>query len=58
MEAQAFVDDDLDRLFDVGVAQIPGDSIIRRLIDDLRQRRPSEPDWRADSALDRRALRL
>ena len=47
MEAQAFVDDDLDRLFDVGVAQIPGDSIIRRLIDDLRQRRPSEPDWRA-----------
>jgi ADP-ribosylglycohydrolase len=47
MEAQAFVEDDLDRLFDVGVAQIPGDSIIRRLIDDLRDRRPGEPDWRA-----------
>ena len=58
MEAQAFVDDDLDRLFDVGVAQIPGDSIIRRLIDDLRDWRPSEPDWRATRRSDRGALRV
>jgi ADP-ribosylglycohydrolase len=47
MEAQAFVEGDLDRLFDVGVAQIPPDSIIRRLIDDLRDWRIGEPDWRA-----------
>jgi ADP-ribosylglycohydrolase len=46
MEAQAFVDADLDRLFDVGVAQIPADSIIRRLIDDVRSWRVGEPDWR------------
>ena len=50
MEAQAFVDADLDRLFDVGVAQIPRDSIIRRLIDDLR-------DWRAASPTGARARR-
>jgi ADP-ribosylglycohydrolase len=47
MEAQAFVERDLDRLFDVGVAQIPPDSIIRRVIDDLRGWRAAEPDWRA-----------
>ena len=46
MEAQAFVESDLDRLFDVGVAQIPPDSIIRRLIDDVRDWRVGEPDWR------------
>ena len=46
MEAQAFVDDDLDRLFDTGVAQIPSDSIIRRVIDDIRDWRVGEPDWR------------
>jgi ADP-ribosylglycohydrolase len=47
MEAQAFVERDVDRLFDVGVAQIPADSIIRRLIDDIRGWRIAEPDWRA-----------
>jgi ADP-ribosylglycohydrolase len=47
MEAQAFVDRDIDRLFDVGVAQIPPNSTIRRLIDDLRDWRAAEPDWRA-----------
>jgi ADP-ribosylglycohydrolase len=46
MEAQAFVERDLDRLFDIGVAQIPQDSLIRRLIDDLRDWRVVEPDWR------------
>ena len=47
MEAQAFVEADLDHLFDIGIAQIPRDSIIRRLIDDIREWRIAEPDWRA-----------
>lgn len=47
MEAQAFVEHDLDVLFDVAVAQIQPDSLIRRLIDDLRDWRVGEPDWRA-----------
>ncbi len=46
MEAQAFVEHDLGLLFDVGVAQIPRDSVIRQLIDDLRDWHVGEPDWR------------
>jgi ADP-ribosylglycohydrolase len=44
--AQAFVERDIDRLLDVAVAQIPGNSTIRRLIDDLRGWHAQEPDWR------------
>ena len=40
MEAQAFVESDIDKLLDVGVSVIPHDSLIYRLISDLR-------DWRA-----------
>ena len=46
MEAQAFVEGDLDRLLDTGLSFIPKDSIIARLIGDLRDWRVGEPDWR------------
>jgi ADP-ribosylglycohydrolase len=47
MEAQAFVENDLDRLLDVGVSFIPKDSIIFRMISDIRGWRAHESDWRA-----------
>ena len=40
MEAAAFVEGDLDKLLDVGLDFIPKDSLIRRVIDDMR-------DWHA-----------
>src|SRR5919107_2224071 len=46
MEAQAFVEPDLDRLIDVAVSLIPADSAIARLIADIREWHAAEPDWR------------
>ena len=46
MEAQAFVESDLDRLIDTAVALIPKDSIIYRMIADIREWRERESDWR------------
>ena len=46
MEAQAFVETDIEKLLDVGVSFIPGDSVIARMIADIRQWRTQEPDWR------------
>mgnify|MGYP000651635916 CR=1 FL=1 len=46
MEAQAFVESDRDRLLDTGVSVIPKESIIYRLIADLRDWHVSLPDWR------------
>jgi ADP-ribosylglycohydrolase len=46
MEAQAFVEPDLDRLIDVAVSLIPTDSTIARLIADIREWHAGEPDWR------------
>lgn len=46
MEAQAFVEQDIDRLIDTGMAVIPADSVIYRLITDLREWHAQEPDWR------------
>ncbi len=46
MEAQAFVEADIDRLLDTGLALIPADSIIARLIGDIRDWHHAEPDWR------------
>jgi ADP-ribosylglycohydrolase len=46
MEALAFVESDLSRLLDVAVALIPRDSLIYRLIQDLRDWQAGEPDWR------------
>ncbi|MFN8565043.1 MAG: ADP-ribosylglycohydrolase family protein [Anaerolineae bacterium] len=46
IEAQAFVEPNLDKLLDTAVSLIPANSIIYRLIADLRDWRAAEPDWR------------
>ncbi len=46
MEAQAFVEADIDRLLDTGLAVIPRDSVIARMIGDIREWHAEEPDWR------------
>jgi ADP-ribosylglycohydrolase len=46
MEAQAFVSGDLNELIEVGLRQIPKDSLIYRLVNDLRDWRAGEEDWR------------
>jgi ADP-ribosylglycohydrolase len=51
MEAQAFVEPDLDTLLDTALALIPRRSIIARLIGDVREWRAQYPDWRDARAL-------
>ncbi|MCC7358561.1 MAG: ADP-ribosylglycohydrolase family protein [Anaerolineales bacterium] len=46
MEALAFVEPRLDALLDCGLALIPRNSVIYRLVTDLREWRAGEPDWR------------
>jgi len=46
MEAMAFVESDIDSLLDKALGYIPSDSIIRRLIDDVRDWHTKEKDWR------------
>jgi ADP-ribosylglycohydrolase len=46
LEAQAFVESDIDALLDGAVALIPRDSVIFRVIDDIRGWHAAEPDWR------------
>jgi ADP-ribosylglycohydrolase len=46
MEAEAFVSRDVERLIDVGLAQIPASSPIARLVEDVRDWRRQYPDWR------------
>jgi ADP-ribosylglycohydrolase len=46
MEAQAFVESDIQKLIDTGLSVIPRDSIIARLIHDVREWHAAEPDWR------------
>ena len=46
MEAQAFVEPNIDELIDTGLSFIPQDSVIARMIADIRQWRAQEPDWR------------
>ena len=46
MEAEAFVESKLDRLIATAAALIPRDSVIYRMIQDIREWRSSEPDWR------------
>jgi len=45
MEAQAFVESDIQKLLDVGVSYIPEDSTINRMIADIREWHAAEPDW-------------
>ena len=47
MESLAFVENDLNVLLDTAVNLIPHDSVIFRLIADLRNWRLTEPDWRS-----------
>ena len=44
--AQAFVERDLNVLLDTAVSLIPADSVIARLIGDVREWHAAEPDWR------------
>lgn len=46
MEAQAFVESDINKLVDTAVSFIPNDSIIYRLIADIREWHAKEKDWR------------
>ncbi|HVU11029.1 MAG TPA: ADP-ribosylglycohydrolase family protein, partial [Phototrophicaceae bacterium] len=45
MEAQAFVERDLNKLIDTAVGLIPRDSLIYKLIADIREWHAAEPDW-------------
>ena len=47
MEAMAFVETDIQKLIDVGLSYIPKDSVIARMIADLRGWYAVEKDWRA-----------
>ena len=46
MEAEAFVSRDVEHLIDAGLAQIAGDSLITRLVADVRRWRLLHADWR------------
>jgi ADP-ribosylglycohydrolase len=45
MEAQAFIESDINKLLDVGVSFIPRESVIYRMIADIREWHAAEPDW-------------
>jgi len=51
MEAHAFAESDIARLIDTGVSFIPKDSVIYRMLGDIREWRAQEPDWRKAFAL-------
>jgi hypothetical protein len=46
MEAQAFVEQDTNKLLDTGLSLIPHDSVIARLINDIREWHAKESDWK------------
>jgi ADP-ribosylglycohydrolase len=46
MEAQAFVESDTNKLLDTGLSFIPRDSVIARLVHDVREWHAQESDWR------------
>lgn len=46
MEAEAFSSSDIDHLLDTGLAQIPRNSLIAKLIADIRAWHRTLPDWR------------
>ena len=50
MESMAFVERDTDRLIDAALGYIPPDSVIARMIDDLRGWHAQDTDWRASRA--------
>lgn len=46
MESQAFVESDIHALLDVGLTYIPHDSVIYRMIQDIRDWHQQDADWR------------
>jgi ADP-ribosylglycohydrolase len=46
MEAQAFIEPDIQTLIDTGLSLIPSNSLIYRLVMDLREWREQDQDWR------------
>lgn len=51
MEAEAFVEQDIDKLIDAGLAQVPKDALLVRMIDDIREwHAKNGDDWRATFA--------
>ncbi|MCP4385678.1 MAG: ADP-ribosylglycohydrolase family protein [Hyphomicrobiales bacterium] len=46
MEAEAFVSSDINHLIDVGLSMIPADSLIARVIADIRTWHAEHDDWR------------
>lgn len=46
LESQAFVESDIHRLIDCAVSFIPMDSVIHRMIHDIREWHAREKDWR------------
>ncbi|MCY4465907.1 MAG: ADP-ribosylglycohydrolase family protein [Chloroflexi bacterium] len=51
MEAQAFIEKDINKLIDTGLSVIPKDSVIYAMINDIREWHATEPDWRAGREL-------
>ena len=51
MESQAFVESDLNKLIDTGLSFIPKDSVIARMIHDIREWRDEIGDWRQSRKL-------
>lgn len=45
MEAEAFVSKDVNHLLDVGLSYVPADSLIARLINDIRSWAKNDSDW-------------
>src|ERR671910_1914887 len=50
MEAQAFVESELAALLDCAVSFIPADSVIARMIADIREWHEGESDWKVNRA--------
>ncbi|MEZ4859924.1 MAG: ADP-ribosylglycohydrolase family protein [Caldilineaceae bacterium] len=50
MEAQAFVESDIHKLLDTAVGLVPNNSLIYRLISDIREWHAGEADWRKTRA--------
>ena len=46
MEAQAFVDPRIDQLIDAGLSYVPPDCLINQLVNDVRNWRSQDDDWR------------
>ena len=51
MEAMAFVENDIQKLIEIGLSYIPKESVIAGMIADLRSWHASDKDWRATREL-------